>query len=763
MSELNLAGGKYVYFKSLPDSAYTFGLGIVTSINNMLLDSVSENPTLQHIDNIGKYINFVKTMATSAHSNEVNFLKQQLSQLSKLKNNDERLTKWFKAFEKGEIDYDNYQQLIKLFNDLLIDKNYNKIVSDEQIQRMTHVRDIFTRFPKEIRAQIEQAYAESYQRYRAIYKSEEKNISNVTYDQFTDTLSQKIATKINGILQNFSTDGTYKNILVETFEKQDTLEAINDQEFKSVVINYIVDLVLSDGLFEENTIDILSDRVVSQLRYNFKNLIEQYKDEEYSNGVLNTSKSIEELALTTTDSLAMFVTKIDAKSVEEIKSKYGDETLNKQIDKFIGLVEDTKKNADKIKELQGRITRKLRTQIKNEAKKRLPSDTEIKSMTSDKFDKLFKRTDFITSTNLREGLKKGLSGLSVSSSTVAEFFTLHEVPQQIANTVFSGMGGNKIKEKADVLISTGHCSLGSNNLFDEQKVTAIIKEVIKSQYENFSKMYWAQSSGKTNIDVAMDTYGQWLSEMKKQIDEIIDADAELKGSIEAKRQVYEEMNKTFSISISVKDYDLYNNTLGFHGGSLGSQTAPQQVMENIYNMYKLGGINSITVDTLMTAVINCGDAMIGDFLRPSLEAYLLGGAALIMFDDSFTLSENFLKNIKEKFTEIGDFKGQQTVNIYRINSKYVPSSFVLTKIGNNLEQIYADIIANNPITNTGNKVTIINNVTESILEDESIKSLPPQEKWEKVRDYTASNIHIQFTFMGGLLDILEEIPAAFDV
>ena len=88
--------------------------------------------------------------------------------------------------------------------------------------------------------------------------------------------------------------------------------------------------------------------------------------------------------------------------------------------------------------------------------------------------------------------------------------------------------------------------------------------------------------------------------------------------------------------------------MGAHGGSLGSKTAPEQVMKNIYKMYSLGGISELDVNQLMTAVINCGADMLGADLKEPLENYLVRGAALIMFDDSFALSDRFLKSMTTK-------------------------------------------------------------------------------------------------------------------
>ena len=225
-----------------------------------------------------------------------------------------------------------------------------------------------------------------------------------------------------------------------------------------------------------------------------------------------------------------------------------------------------------------------------------------------------------------------------------------------------------------------------------------------------------------------------------------------------KEKAYKALEQTFSTSVSVKDYDLYNNVLGFHGGKLGSGTAPEKVMENITEMYALGGITALDANALMIAVDNCGDAMIGGAsLRTPLENYLLGGAALIMFDDSFALSDNFLANMTTQL------KGQKVVNIYRLNTRYIPSSFILNKIYDNLTEIYLNILENNPVERTTNNyVTITNNNTTEVFNDPKVQNKSLEDQWIAVREIVEHNILVLFSFMGGLLDILENLPKAFE-
>lgn len=759
MSEITLKGGRYVYFKSVKEPMYSSGLGMLSSINSMLQPKSQDDTSMdQHLDNINKYIKFIQEMANSARDNELAFLKQQLSLLKEKDTNNPKIVQWLEKLQAGQLNSNSYQEIYTIFNSILKNNSYSEIELEQQIQNMKTTKTVFNKLPENIRKLLTQQYDENMKFYRGTFFSKGYQTDPATIKEYCTTLSDTLAKKINSILKTFSRNNEFKQTLINALDESRVLN-ISDDTFKTIVINFIVDTVLTEGLDETNSIEKLSTKIAWNLKLNLKDMAERYATEQYANSILTSNMSLEEMALTSKDSIGNYLTKLDINSLREIKRIYADGDLNltNEIDNLIALISDTKSNQQPSRSLINKLTRHLKHNIKERAKGLVP-DAKIDQMTRSSFRSQFGHiSNFITPTTLRETLVNGLSGLSISHDAVAELLGMKEFQNQIAGVVTSHSGGQIIKQKADFNISTGACPSDLSDAFDQEKMASIINNTLQEQYENFFIKYQELSSGQTDIELAMQAYQEWIDEMQEQIDKMIDLDTSIKNKVEAKKQVYEEMYNTFSIGVSVKDYNLYNNTLGLHGGSLGSYTAPEQVMKNIYKMYELGGITAIDVNMLMTAVINCGDAMIGSFIRPTLETYLLGGAALIMFDDSFALSDKFLQRMTS------ELKGQRVVNIYRLNTRYVPASMVLTKIGNNLNQIYSDIAQNVKLTNVNSHVNIINNVNETILQTSAIKDLEPQKQWEAVRDYTEGHIKIQFSFMSGLLDVLDEIPAAFDV
>jgi hypothetical protein len=166
----------------------------------------------------------------------------------------------------------------------------------------------------------------------------------------------------------------------------------------------------------------------------------------------------------------------------------------------------------------------------------------------------------------------------------------------------------------------------------------------------------------------------------------------------------------------VKEYTLYNNNLGYHGGSLGSGGAPEGVVKNITRMYELGGITPMDTDALLFAILNCSPSAIGSGLKEYLESYLLGGAALIMFDEGFTASKDYLDKMKE---EIGINSLPTNLNLYFLNGVYVPASYIIYNIYTNLNAFYGHLNNDVDSIKQRNRVVITNNASPSLISKSS--------------------------------------------
>ena len=149
--------------------------------------------------------------------------------------------------------------------------------------------------------------------------------------------------------------------------------------------------------------------------------------------------------------------------------------------------------------------------------------------------------------------------------------------------------------------------------------------------------YKKEAGGEIDVDAAVKAFKNTNAQGIGQIQEFLQKVGKTTNEINA---TISELSNFISASISVKDYFIYLNEEGFHAGSLGSTAT--KAINNIIRMYELGGITDIDRNLLLFAVNNCTEATVGgQELYDSLTSFLLGGAALLTFDEGFTLLKKF--------------------------------------------------------------------------------------------------------------------------
>lgn len=748
---LNLTGSRYVYFKSLPpDNPMYSKVSSLYAIGNLLTQTTNTNTSSnQHLNNITKYINFIGEMATTARSNELAFLEQQLTALGKLNDSNNELSTWLNNFKQGIIDYD---KLFLLFNGLLQDSHTDQTILDRIKSNGHAILRMFEKFPQSVRDELQTLYNSNMQLYKARLDEEKTKLfgEKGRIEGFQQSYSRLFANKINSILRIITSKSEFKQTIINAYNNSSNLD-ISEDEFKRIIVNYVIDQTLTNGSIKDNRdTRVLAKNIINDIQNNFSEIQKNMFNESYIYAFDTIGTSIEEIALTGENGLGEFVSTLNDASIKKIKDKYlkrGDTSLSNDIDRLVELSQNISQDGKKeLTAVKTRVTRQLKQRIRE--KTEIPNIIHPSALHT-QFEHL------ITPTRTRVDILEKIKGVSISHDALAEAIGSYDMKHKLVKALTSKITGPTIKYKADIRCSTGYIDDGSLELFEPKEIENIIDSVITQYADSFFLKYQQKASGQTDVALAMESYSQWVSEMERRIKEIVNNCDQIIDKDKAVTEIYKQFEKTFSISVSVKDYDLMHNDLGMHGGSLGSQTNPEQVMKNIYKMYELGGITDLDVDKLMTAVINCGDAMLGSSLREPLQTYLLGGAALIMFDDSFALSENFLQSMTSQL------KGQKVVNIYRLSTRYVPGSFILDEIHKNLIKIYSSLETEYTQLDQHNKVTITNNVTDAIIQNYQHQSR--EDQWELVRSYTESHIHITFSFMAGLLDILDRLPQAFNI
>lgn len=760
---------RYVFFNALKEMPEAWLYPALGDANNRLsnvqgnigINNAYNKESDSFIERIQKYLDFIKSMAFNLKSNELAFLEQQKKLLEQEKG--EKNQDLIKALETLKDPKTDYLNIMSIMNNLMQNQEQYAFSIQNQMDRMAQAKETWESFASN--EWLVKMYEEEYKRYSGIFASKIKKqhqtkIQEIVngqevekvIDTYGSSFSEQLARRANEILHNLSKNEEFINQLISALSAQNL--KVSDNDIKEIIINIISDQVINSSINDDA--QIILDRILSSMKnpISAQELINSVSDAEFSRIVVADFTPFEELILTSKKSIASHIAKLDERSINEIISNYP-EAAN--LIKELRSIDEKDFSNQRWNGLKSKITTALKTSVKKRASTILQEEITKDPMPKAEFKaKLGHIKNFITPTQFKTNLRDALKGVHFSHDTIGEILASNDVRNQIRNVLVNNLPGISISFKADIRYSTGY--IGSKDLQPSDanfiQIKNAINDVLQTHYSSFLEKYKEASGGATDVATAQQVYKEWLSEMKAHFDNIIDKDEKLNARFQDRTILYKQFYETFSNSVSVKDYSLYNNSLGFHGGSLGSHTAPEKVIDNITKMYELGGISQVDAEELLFAVINCGNAMIGSHIRTSLETYLLGGAALIMFDDSFAASDKFLEGI------LDEFKGQRIVNLYRLNTFYVPASFVLEEIYTNLVKIYTELNTQINTLDQHNRVAIINNVEYS---NDIAKGNTPQEKAEAISQYTLSNIDIQFSFMGGLLDVLENLPTITNI
>lgn len=757
---LDLTGGRYVFFRSMQNSknpairsAYKNAQNEINSITSVLshMDSQYDSETDKELFNIRSYIDFVDDMAAVEQTAAEDFFKQQIQLLRQ--NHENELADKLEQYMVGSKE--DPLQFIRGINELLQGSKVFEHNIKQNLERMRSITANMEAFDKNTRNQLTALFEESYDKYRMEFMkslySLDKSQRNYKFYAFKN-INTMLAETINRVLKTITKD---PNFLQNFYNAFNATQEISDADFKSIVVNTVAENVLSQHAIK------ISDQLVSDIQDSLQNMIDDIDqrqatlDEDYAK-LASTKKfqTLEQEALKNNSDLAAIITQLDDKSIEKIKKKYPN--TSQLIDNLLEIVK--KKEEGEAATGIRKAKSELNTTLKASIKERI--NNELKDMKKNISPKqlageLKKISGFLTPISLGQKISLQIGKTSFSHDAIAEAMNTTEVQHKIEGVLGSYTGAKEIKLKIDVGCSIGYVNSGGNSQFiDENEIKDIVDNTISTYFRDFMSGYNKKGHGATDINAAIEAYNEMLGKMKTHIDELI-KDGNLPD--ESRQELYDAMYKTFSASFSVKDYELYNNELGAHGGNLGPGKIAEGVINNITKLYELGGITTIDAEKVLFATLNCGSDMIGSNIKQHIETYLLGGAALMMFDDCFANTKKFLEDAKKQFN---GFQGQQVVHFYRVQDMYTPASFILKEISSNLKKMYEDLEQGVSFENIkqNNRVTISNPITENDIPSGGTR----QSRFDAVSKKAQSNVKISFSFMGGLLDVFENFGKAFE-
>lgn len=757
-------GPRYVFFKSLEhrtgyySQLWAIGQSYLEQARAALdISKLKENGNEYQLNRMNQYINFIRSMGTTESQNLEQFIQQLKAKLGPLQS--EELNKLFADFEN---DPNNYQTILTLLNTLIKKNNWkqNKIEniyteSMKFIAEQTEKLDQQTKKKAtEDKKTIQQLFYTNVHSYNIEIA---KIINSVVQDNnFKITYATLLSNRINGTIEEFINDDKFLQMVEQQYLNN---QKANPQQLATKIVSFITN-TLSDfsyDMLQKNSKIALADYIKAQLTK--KRGILNSLSEKFVNNINNQlekrkATSIEQLVLTTGKGTTRFLQELHKDQRDKILDQYFPKNSeNTKINDTRKYIEDTiaklSKNSATTKEIY-KSSLLLNKQIKDNLKEKLGeqiiTEIEEKVITADQA--------LIKINNASSALKAALS-IQLSGSGVSEILGEKQFANLVGNALQSSqVYGNKIKLKNDLFatVNFNQASYSQNLQFNQY-----LKNITIDFQPSFVKEYVSLADGAEDVGAAMKAYTDQVQNLLKKIDYL-----EKNNTIthEERENYLKSLSDYLMVGISIKDYN-YAGNLGFHGGTLGANL--QSVVNNITQMYQLGGISNNDQEMLYFAIANCGPELIASDLKESIQVYLAGAAAIMMFDDGFTAAESFLSQMRQILGSDGFFKG---LHLFRVNGKLVPSSIVYNTIANSLEQVMNNLNGelNSIMQSGGNSVHINNNINENRV---SFDEYPdPQSRWDAMSQYAngvLSGSNISFTFLGGLLDILQQIPQAFNI
>lgn len=754
------AGKRYVFFNSLANKTswwypqlYQLGQAYVSQAEAML--SMKENNSIEDLSKLDAYVQMIGAAAENARSIELKFfdtIKDMIKNNEELKN---KINTFLTGYNNNNSNF-NYLQFISLLNDIMLENNkLNEQIHERYMQNLRLYNQLYDQADEVIK----EKWSESYQNFTKekgalIYASEMNQKLRAAADpnkketKITTQATAIFANAVNKAINTLLSNNELENQLIAEFQGA----GISEDSISTTILNAIVLTVFQtndlETLIETNGENVIKQVIenIDKANFNLNDLMSESIINSFTQKMAKF-RSFEDLALTAGGrGIGAQYMSLDPNSKDILKKMYGIEELDEN--KF-------KSNRSNLAYITKTITAKIKEKYKN-----FDLETELKEVLKKDVNKT--KRDALK--EVREKLNNSIqqlpaykikSGLSVKMNA----HSISELMLQSNNQIFSQL----MKDPNHIIkIKLGQINLKTDNIIGvfSDKVAPILEnnedrqklfDILSQSSVNFLKRYKDKSGGEIDVSAAEKAFREEQAATKQTVTDFL-------HQLDIK---HEEINKTLNSlqeyinqSISVKDYNIYLNKEGFHAQSLGATS--EKTINNIITMYELGGISHIDKDLLLFAVNNCAPETIGSHLKNDLATFLLGGAALITFDQGFTLLDHYINNFKE------DIITTQML-LYNLQGKFIPASYVLTSVYNNLLNVYYDVQSEMlNVSREANQIHIINNISHRSIPDWDFMP-KAQDRWNYVKDLAAQTVKIKMSFMAGLLDIFEQLPNAFNI
>lgn len=598
------------------------------------------------------------------------------------------------------------------------------------------------------------------------------------------TIANKIQDRLNSIYNRLMKDQRIVEIIASQIQNQATIEKV-----KPAIVAYLVEQfnALNLSALEK---DIQNQAISSSESKRFNDQLANYivnslKLAEEGSEVISEADLLSRLNTAQARQILSDVEKIanDATALERIEGRYikrlgfnvtGTSFTNEKAGGFTGITKDL---IEALKPIVG--NEKVKTSIKAKDGEVARTDRAI---ILDQVLAYLKRTQpalqlFKNGRLNRELIADEINKLIADKTTVefnpgkgmgAEGVVTGQLREAAAQIIGNTIGINDASSKNDtVFLELGDVVIGlpkniSENItniiandfeqslqrqdmdleiFDKNGLKHIFNEKKTRDTLGFEdNEFFLEGETKRRIALLQNSF----NEIKKNLTNINDAN-------EKQLKALNILKGTFSVGASVKNYDKYDNTKGFHGGSLGGSVENQ--LTNIETMLSYGGITPPEHDWLVFSVYNSGAGMVGSGAKKSLEDLFSTVAIMMLFDDAGVQAQYISQQAQEYMTPVTG-----SIHLYNLNGVYVPESFVLKLTYNGLVEAENKLAEVAGFNSSGSRASIINNVTEAQMQGAlGRNTVTSSSDWFTTFEKNKGQVSINITFLAGFLDILNQL------
>lgn len=752
-----LRNGRYIYFSSLlsEPSASLQALGQHQQHrlrDNFSINMIKETNYTDFNSYMINYINLLQEWANAEFAAEMKFF-SQLNQATGLQETD--------FLSNGKFDYISF---IKKINELLINEDLLKKTIETNLSNM---------------AALDKTLNELDPNAASIQETTDRNVIDmlnayaqdrmqIYWDAMSDTkltasVAEQVQQYINNAIHNYLEDPKVAQIY--TSQLYTTRSAV------TAILNDITQNLTMKTRFSESDLDITKNLPLNNMNaaLNRANLQIQTKLEQFLTQEYTTIEKIIDAALNRTGGIAKMIEEADAVTRNQILNYVNNnDVVQKNLKTLLDLTNpsQTKDTNDselkkKLRIARAQLTRSYRQAMESVYQSIIQSQNSKEQIRQALVDQILQTI----SKSKKELIQYCLNKFSITLSDTGELLAEIGRRKDVIGSLDTYTPARDILLKSDVLFTWMPEDLVPLLYPNNPVIPKSETEFIHQFQEKFLKTYKEKGKGHTDVAAAIEawkvTQQQHLAQQKNVLNKIKD---------QKKRDKTEQLLKNIvNGSISVKEYHYYNNLLGYHSGSLGGGGKVVDAIPNIIKMLEQGGISNLDAELIIQCLLNCFDDSVlgagGAYAYKDIESVLIGGAAMMLFDDGFADGKKFLESMENELKAPSSSFGT-TMHLLTLNGIYIPQSYLLQSIVNNLRTMVNDVMNNlqpsrETLDTTKNRLYLDNPLSYKDLESLGDDWPNAHVKWQAMSEIAQEKVHINFLFMGGMLDIMQELENAF--